>query len=687
MTPSFAHRLDALATWRQGLERQAADLARHIAAHRLDDGDSASRSLDALRQRLATDRLTVAFVAEFSRGKSELINAIFFGDTGRRVLPATPGRTTMCPVEIAHDPAVRPQLALLPIETRLETVPLTQWRDQHDRWTFIDLDPAAPQKLSEALAEVMRTKVVDVDTARRLGLWHDDRPDDNPPVVGAGQVEVPAWRHANINYPHPLLRRGLVVLDTPGLNAIGAEPELTLSLLPSAHAIVFILAADTGVTKSDLAVWREHLSSPALTRLVALNKVDTLSDPLLSRSAIEMQVQAQRQVTANQLGIDVSRVFPVSARLALTGRIESRSDMVASSRLADLEQALGAELLPRRHELLSESCEAVVQTVERAAVRRVNSQRRELAEQILELKDLRGKNGSKTTMLARRVEQDAAEFERGAARVGTIQGMHARMLRNQKLELASEAVTGDVEAMQLQATRRMFNLGAKKAFAELFERLRERLNVAQHQAAEAVDLLEGSFKQLNTEFGFSLALPPAPDVAAGLSQIDLIEQNYAHYLGLGNMLKLSDERFMEQFKRMLLAKLHAIFDAAASDVETWHRSAATQLESQLRDRREGFERRHEALSRVATAQDELESRIGDLEDQDKRMQALALHTRELTQAMRRAALQVPRELAAVAATAPSFGGRAEDTVPSGLVQAASTHGATHVDTVAMPLRD
>jgi hypothetical protein len=289
-------------------------------------------------------------------------------------------------------------------------------------------------------------------------------------------------------------------------------------------------------------------------------------------------------------------------------------------------------------------------------------------------------------MLARRVEQEAAEFERGVARVATIQGMHARMLRNQKLELATEAVAGDVEAMQLQATRRLFNLGAKKAFAGLFERLRERLNTAQHQGAEAVDLLEGSFSQLNSEFGFSLALPPAPDVAAGLSQLDLIEQNYAHYLGLGNALKLSDGRFMEQFRRMLLAKLNAIFEAASSDVETWHRSAATQLESQLRDRRESFERRHEALSRVATAQDGLEARIGDLEEQDKRLQALALHTRELTQSMRRAAAQVPRELAA-GGSATTATGHDQDTVPSGLVQAATTHGATHVDTVAMPLRD
>jgi hypothetical protein len=61
--------------------------------------------------------------------------------------------------------------------------------------------------------------------------------------------------------PHPLLAQGLVILDTPGLNAIGTEPELTLSLLPNAHAVLFILAADTGVTQSDLTVWREHIGT------------------------------------------------------------------------------------------------------------------------------------------------------------------------------------------------------------------------------------------------------------------------------------------------------------------------------------------------------------------------------------------------------------------------------------------
>ena len=75
-----------------------------------------------------------------------------------------------------------------------------------------------------------------------------------------GSVDIPCWRHAVINFPHPLLQQGLVILDTPGLNAIGTEPELTLNLLPNAHAVLFLLAADAGVTKTDLEVWNDHLA-------------------------------------------------------------------------------------------------------------------------------------------------------------------------------------------------------------------------------------------------------------------------------------------------------------------------------------------------------------------------------------------------------------------------------------------
>ena len=54
-------------------------------------------------------------------------------------------------------------------------------------------------------------------------------------------------------------KQGLVVLDTPGLNAMGNEPELTLNMLPAAQAVMFLLGADTGVTRSDMEMWQHHV--------------------------------------------------------------------------------------------------------------------------------------------------------------------------------------------------------------------------------------------------------------------------------------------------------------------------------------------------------------------------------------------------------------------------------------------
>ncbi|MFL6680082.1 MAG: dynamin family protein, partial [Burkholderiaceae bacterium] len=260
---SLVPALDALATWRQSLARELASLTKFFTSNDLLSGPSADIS-ESLRQRLLADKLVVAFVAEFSRGKSELINAIFFADTGRRILPASPGRTTMCPVELAWDDKDAPVLDLLPIDTRREAQSLTELRATREGWKRVPLDPSNPDALAAALSEVTHTRRVTPDVARELGLWSDSDPEDNPPLDEEGLLEVPAWRHAMINYPHPLLARGLVVLDTPGLNAIGTEPELTLGLLPGAHAALFLLGADAGVTKSDLSVWNEHLGGQSM---------------------------------------------------------------------------------------------------------------------------------------------------------------------------------------------------------------------------------------------------------------------------------------------------------------------------------------------------------------------------------------------------------------------------------------
>ena len=640
MTPSFATSLDALGGWRAGLGQRLDALARFLGEHELAHG-AAGEQLAAMRDRLGSEKLVVAFVAEFSRGKSELINAIFFADTGRRILPATPGRTTMCPVELGWRGDEPASLLLLPIETRLEGLSLGELRKQPRAWRRLSLDIHDADQLAQSLLEVTRTEWVSEQQARDLGFWDDQAPDDNPPRNDDGKVEVPAWRHALINYPHPLLKQGLVVLDTPGLNAIGAEPELTLSLLPTAHATVFILGADTGVTKSDMAIWRDHLGAHTPTRFVVLNKIDSLVDPLATLAQVEAQITSQQRETARTLGVPMDRVFPLSARQALASRVGGDDVGLNESRLPLLEAALGAQLLPQRRHVLEQVVQEGAQQIESYVSRHIGDSRRQLAEQTMELRGLRGKNSAKIRVMLKRVDAETAEFEDCTTLLQAMRSVHARMLKDMIVDLSSDRLRDEVAVMQSSMGLSILNLGARKAFIALCERLRGLLASAQRRQGEIREMLGASFGRLNAEYGFGLAIGKPLDFDRFTGELQLIESNYVQYLGLTLALRLAQPKFMEQFRRMLVSKLRVVFENASSELELWNKAVSAQVDAQLRERRKGFKRRRDTLEKIQMAAGELESRLAEIDAQDQRLQHFQARTGELAEALREHAFAAP----------------------------------------------
>ncbi|MBK7615405.1 MAG: dynamin family protein, partial [Burkholderiales bacterium] len=595
LQPSLVPGLDALADWRLALESDLAALTSYLA-----EGDllspEALTAAQTLRLRLSNDKLVVAFIAEFSRGKSELINAIFFSDAGRRILPATPGRTTMCPVELSWDDNELPTLDLLPISTRSSATSLADWRHQRERWVRLQLDPRDTAALAKALQEVTNTEVVTKDDARSLGLWSDSPAAENPPVNADGKVEIPAWRHAIINYPHPLLRRGLVVVDTPGLNAIGAEPELTLGLLPNAHAALFVLGADTGVTRSDLDIWTHHLGGQGLACFVVLNKVDTLADPLASEDERNATIERQCVDTASTLSIERERVFPVSARLALMGRMEGDADKLAASRLPALEAALNEDLLPQRQRVLARAVISGMQSLLEHATRRLRDQRRNNAEQMLELRSLRGKSRTRVAQMLERVHADTAEFERCTARLAAMRAVHTRMIRDVLKTLSADHIRAGVHELQTTLGASWFNLRARAAFGKLCLDLIGHMDQAAHQCTEIGQMLQASFQLLNSDFGFSLGLSPAPDLAGFREELQLIERGYSRYFSVARSVVRRNERGInEQLERMLVSKLRTVFETASGEIEAWNQAATAQIDGQYRERRKSFKRRSDSL--------------------------------------------------------------------------------------------
>jgi methyl-accepting chemotaxis protein len=621
MLPTFASHLDALGQWRVETDARLGALARFAREHDLLD-DASAEWFEAMRHRLSGEKLMVAFVAEFSRGKSELINAIFFSDKGRRMMPASAGRTTMCPVELGYEAQDPVGLSLLPIDTRLEAASLAEYRRLPKEWTWIELDLTNPEGMAQALSEVMRTRRVPQEDAARLGFWDAERPEDNPPLQPDGTVEIPVWRHARINLPHPLLKRGLVVLDTPGLNAIGTEPELTLGLLPQAHATVFILGADTGVTKSDLSIWRDHLSGPALARFVALNKIDSLADPLSTPEQVEQTITRQCESVAQTLEIPVEHVFPISARQALTARLSGNADGLAGSRLEAFETALSEGLLPRRRENLGEAAEQGARQFQQQLNRRFGEMRRLFADQLHELRGLRGKSSGKVQLMLQRVQAEATEFEQCTARLQAMRSVHARMMRNVLHDLSADKLRQEVDVLQQVLGGSWLPLGAKRAFIELCGRLRDLIEQAQQRNDEIHAMLVASFSKLNAEFGFSLVADVPLDIRKYTDDLNLIERNYVQYLGLSQALRLAQPGFQEQFRRMLISRLRVVFETVSNDIELWNKTASAQVDSQLRERRRNFKRRYESLDRIQSASSELDTRLQEVQAQDERVMQL-----------------------------------------------------------------
>ncbi|MET0440867.1 MAG: GTPase, partial [Casimicrobiaceae bacterium] len=148
MHPSrdLAARFEAYGDWRRRLSDGIASLHDWLRRQELSDAQ-VDLKIAQITERLHQDKLVVAFVAEFSRGKSELINAIFFADFGARLLPSTAGRTTMCPTELLHEPTREPSIRLLPIETRARDATVAEFKNYADEWETFPLDLSSTQKM------------------------------------------------------------------------------------------------------------------------------------------------------------------------------------------------------------------------------------------------------------------------------------------------------------------------------------------------------------------------------------------------------------------------------------------------------------------------------------------------------------------------------------------------------------
>ena len=618
MNNDLMQQVEAYANWKNDLIREIGNYHEWLEDNDLGAPENDLRIYETL-EALKSDKITIAFVAEVSRGKTELINTLFFSQYKRRLLPSQAGRTTMCPTELFHDDAAeRPYIRLLPIETRLEDRSIAELKKEEIEWTNIHLDIDSADSLAEAFAEVTRTKRVSVERAKELGLYdvqqyaHLESQD-----IPTTHIEIPRWRHAMINFPHPMLEQGLVVLDTPGLNAIGSEPELTLNMLPNAQAVLFLIAADTGVTKSDMDMWHQHINTYRLSHskglLVVMNKIDTLWDELKEPQAIQDSIESQCRKTAAELLIERDSIFPISAQKGLLARIKDDEVLLQNSGLPLLEHALSRDVLPEKHHIISNNIIAEIGAMIENDRTTLQARIEQTGKQRDELQTLCGKNADVIMHLLKKTREEQMLYNKNVENLTTSKRIMANYTARLLEQLDLTTLDKLVAQTRKQMTGSWTTAGMKGGMKHFFDDVTVTMDNASAQAVEIHKLVRAIYHKFHKEHGFKDMKPKLFTTERFKKELNLLYRE-AELFRKSPATTMTEQGFVvKKFFISMVSKARNIFFNANQEANRWSKEVIGPITAQVKEHKQAIEKRLETLRRISDSRDTLESKIEELE--------------------------------------------------------------------------
>jgi hypothetical protein len=392
--------------------------------------------LRSLAARTREGRFVVFLVGCFSSGKSTLLNALL----GAPALPVKVNPCTAILTEVTFAPA--PQVEV-------------HFRDGHT-------EVLAPDVF---LARYQLTTAEDA-----AGAEADDR---------FGSVAK-----AVVGYPLPLLANGVVLLDTPGLDDDPRRTARTLTSLPDADAVIFVLSANRFLTDLERRTLTRDLLPLGLTNLFfPVTMVDLLQnltdDPGTARREIELRGREFLAPLASGAPFE-RRFFLLDARSALLARWDRDlkaprttpdSTRLGASGIEPFEEALETFLVEERGAVQLRSLAAATTRLRDDLERRAALDRATAADTVEELR----RRQTELEPSLRQLEAISRRVER------TVDSFVERQQALVWQELRSFVVQTEAELPDAVAG---FDLGDLAGFDLFTPKGRSRVEAALHQALE-----------------------------------------------------------------------------------------------------------------------------------------------------------------------------------------------------------
>lgn len=564
-------------------------------------------------------KLKIACVGEFSRGKTEIINALFFskGSSGR-FLPSGTGQTTMCPVEISGvSEGEKGFFRLLPIASRSMDISIEKLKKANSAWKNVSFD----KELQKSLSILTETICVPVEEAKKIGLCppakHSLKNEKSTcPPCGLGKVLIPKWRHAELVLPHEILSSGISILDTPGLNAIGAEPELTFGMIAEADLILFVLSIDTGVTQSDLSVWEQYIKkNPNQIKIVALNKIDMLWDELRNPEEIEKEIEEQRKITAKRLGIDVEQISTISGQKALIGKIKQEAEMVEKSGIKNLESMISEKISPLQISWIRKRCESSIIPILQDQERMLSDSIYALEAQLENLQSLKNRASEKIPAMIEKHKKSLENFHKDRKEFEEKRNRFLKITEKKLLENLStdrfDLIISNAKGEMLSAWT---TAGIVERFRIFFNESISYFDLALEGAKEVSKEISSEYENLQKRYRLPSLSTISYAIMPRRAELISMAENYERF---GMMLEIAVNTQNAVVRKAFLTvavKVRDFVVETRQDAESWMEETMHAMENQLEIFQKRSEEELSSLESLSKTMSDIDVRIEKIEE-------------------------------------------------------------------------
>ena len=274
-------------------------------------------TLDQVEARLHRESFRILVIGEFKRGKSTFINALI----GEEVLPAFP---TPCTAIINELKWGETASATLHFKDLVPT-PLPSTLDA-DAKKHID-------RFSDGVVAPMQVEANELEKFVVI------------PSTGTAKVATTPFDYAEIFWPLDLLKDGVEIIDSPGLNEHGSRSKITMDYLGKVDAVLFVLSVHALASETELAVIDNSIAASGYNEMFFIcNRFDELR----RASDREKVMSHAYEQLASRSVFGKEGVFFISAIDAVIGREENDEASLERSGIVPLEKAISRFLLDER---------------------------------------------------------------------------------------------------------------------------------------------------------------------------------------------------------------------------------------------------------------------------------------------------------------------------------------------------